>query len=230
MEIFLASQNTHKQQELSAIFSGHTIVLPSAVGIVFDPEETGNSFSENCLIKARTLFDLVKQPVIADDSGLCVDILSGAPGIYAARYAGKDFPRGKPGPKLSQETQNRLLIEEVNGHILSAADNTALSAGTDIRACRFVCALALYFGEDRFFLVQETMEGTLVEDISLARGKGGFGYDPVVIVRGTGKTAAELSPDKKNALSHRGKAARALAELSGFSVQGSGYAQNTKKT
>jgi XTP/dITP diphosphohydrolase len=213
MEIFLASQNTHKQQELSALFTGHTIILPS--GIVFDPEETGTSFSENCLIKARALFNLVKKPVIADDSGLCVDILSGAPGIYTSRYAGKDFPRGTPGSKPSQETQNRLLIEEVNGRILSAAGDTVLCANTDIRACRFVCALALYCGKERFFLVQETMEGTLVEDISHARGQGGFGYDPVVFVRGIGKTAAELSPDEKNAFSHRGKAARALSGIIG---------------
>jgi XTP/dITP diphosphohydrolase len=207
-EIFLASNNEHKHREFTELFPGFSIVLPKDRGIAFNPDETGTGFAENCLIKARALYEIVRQPVIADDSGLCVDILGGRPGIYTSRYAGKDFPRGNPASsvKLRQEEQNRLLLEEVQ----EAVERGTASAAHP-RACRFVCALAYCRGPEQFFLVQETMEGTLVRDF--ARGIGGFGYDPIVMVAGTGKTAAELTQEEKNTVSHRGKAARALALL-----------------
>jgi XTP/dITP diphosphohydrolase len=210
MEIFFASNNGHKRQELAPFFPGCALVMPAEKGAVFGVEETGKTFAENCLLKARSLYALVKAPVLADDSGLCVDILRGRPGIYTSRYAGKDFPQGIPGsPRPSQEEQNRLLIEEVN-EALSLDPAGEARAG---RSCRFVCALALYLGEERFLLVQEAMEGLLAETPEKARGSGGFGYDPIVIVKGAGKTAAELSREEKNRISHRGKAARTLAAL-----------------
>ncbi|MDR1786508.1 MAG: non-canonical purine NTP pyrophosphatase [Spirochaetaceae bacterium] len=210
MEIFLASNNAHKHRELAPFFPGAALVLPRDRGIPFGPEETGNTFGENCLLKARSLYALVKAPVLADDSGLCVDILGGAPGIYTSRYGGKDFPRGLPGgAKLPQEEQNRLLIEHVNEALRLNPDGAARWG----RSCRFVCALALYLGDDRFVLVQETMEGLLVETPEAARGAGGFGYDPVVVVQGLEKTAAELAPEEKKARSHRGRAARRLSEF-----------------
>ena len=95
MEIFLASGNKHKQKELASIFAQHTVLIPSDIGIDFDPEETGTTFVDNSVIKAHALWDIVHKPVIADDSGICVDILYGAPGIYSARYAGKDDPKGE---------------------------------------------------------------------------------------------------------------------------------------
>ena len=157
----------------------------------FAPEETGSTFLENALIKARALSDLVNahgttMPVIADDSGLCVDALGGRPGIYSARY-------GEGG---TVGTQTRLLLGELG-------DNPN-------RRARFVCAMVLLFRADRFFAVQETLEGEIVRE---ARGEGGFGYDPILHLPEFGRTVAELSEAEKNRISHRGKAGRAIAKL-----------------
>ena len=206
MKIYLASGNLHKKKEMSEIFCNHTISIPADDGIDFDPIEDGNSFMENSLIKAKALWEIVKQPVLADDSGICVDILDGVPGIYSARYAGKDMHQGRPdGKKIPQEEQNRLLIQEVKEAINE-------KKGTS-RTCRYVCAMTLYLGPDRFYTAQETMEGSIIEDISVSRGLGGFGYDPIVILKDTDKTIAELSAEEKNALSHRGKAGKVLNEV-----------------
>ena len=201
MKIYLATGNEHKKREMQRIFSDFEIVIPKDEGIDFDPEETGNSFFENSLIKAKSLFDVVKAPVIADDSGLCVDALGGEPGVYTSRYAGKDAMHGRSdGKKISQAEQNRLLIEQVN---------ETHSEG-DARSCHYVCSLTCYVGKDRFFNAQETMEGFLIDKIEDAAGCGGFGYDPIVIIKSYGKTVAELSDEQKDEISHRGKAARAL--------------------
>lgn len=193
MKMYLASGNAHKRDELARIFSDHSIVIPGDEGIAFDPEETGTSFLENSLIKARALYELVREPVIADDSGICVDALGGAPGIVSARYGSEN------GVKLDSAGRNRLLLERM--------------AGVTDRSCRFVCCMVLYRGPDRFSAVQETLEGILVS--GSGRGTGGFGYDPLVYVPEYGKTVAELSPAEKDACSHRGKAGRAIARLVG---------------
>jgi len=214
MTLYLASGNLHKKHEMQDICRPHTILIPADKGIAFNPEETGKSFFENSLIKARTLWEIIREPVLADDSGICVDILGGRPGIYSARYAGIEFPYGKPdGIGLPQEQKNKLLLDEVE-----KAEQSALLSGTSevkngTRSCRYVCAMVLYFGKDRFYCVQETMEGSLIEDISEERGKGGFGYDPIVFLSEYGKTVAELSDEEKNAVSHRGKAARKILQL-----------------
>lgn len=204
MRIYLASGNLHKKQEMSEIFHGHEIVIPADFGLDFDPDESGTTFLENSLIKAKALWEAVRQPVLADDSGICVDILDGIPGIHSARYAGRTMRSGRPdGRKLPQGERNRLLLDEV-------AEAVASGDKGGSRACRYVCAMTLYLGPDRFCSAQETMEGRLVEDISEARGAGGFGYDPIVILPGLGKTVAEISAEEKNSLSHRGKAGKVL--------------------
>ncbi|WP_428769800.1 non-canonical purine NTP pyrophosphatase [Treponema sp. HNW] len=209
MTLYLATGNLHKKKEMQEICRGHTILIPSDKGIDFNPIENGNGFFENALIKARALWEIVKEPVLADDSGICVDILGGAPGIYSARYAGSAFPKGRPdGTKIPQEEQNRLLLQAVN----EAADKAAQTS-CELRRCRYVCAMVLYLEKERFYCVQETFEGTLIEDIEQSRGKGGFGYDPIVFLSQHGKTVAELSDEEKNNMSHRGKAARKILQL-----------------
>jgi XTP/dITP diphosphohydrolase len=222
--VWFATGNTHKKQELSAIFTAAggpdvLIKIPAEGGIEnFDPEETGSTFLENSLIKARALHGLLRGrgscigyngPVIADDSGLCVDALGGRPGIYSARYAGRHTVRyggrygGRysgpgSGEKLSAGERNRLLLEELGDSVN--------------RGARFVCAMTLLFDEDRFFCVQETLEGEIVKP-GARRGGGGFGYDPILYIPALGRTVAELGEEEKNLVSHRGKAARITAKL-----------------
>ena len=195
MTIWFATGNAHKRAELAAILPGHAIKMPADAGIPFDPDETGSSFAENALIKARELHRLIAaagfpDPVIADDSGLCVDALGGRPGIHSARYGGDGSH------KLADRDRNALLLGELGDR--------------PNRSARFVCAMALLFAGDRFFLVQETLEGEL---IAAERGQGGFGYDPILFIPSLGRTVAELSGEEKNRISHRGKAGRALAAL-----------------
>lgn len=213
MKIYLATGNKHKRKEMAELLPEHEIVIPSDEGIDFDPEETGTTFFENSIIKAKALYDIVHAPVIADDSGICVDILNGRPGIYSSRYAGPDFPKGKPdGSKISQEEQNIFLIEEVN----NALKNTKVDSSKFLhgpRSCHYTCAFVLYLGNDRLYIVQETFEGTIIEDISLQAGDGGFGYDPIVFLPEKNKTVAEITSDEKNAISHRGKAVSALKNV-----------------
>lgn len=190
MKFWLATNNEHKKRELEAIFSGHTLVTPGSVGLVFDPEESGSTFLENTLIKARALYDLVHEPVLADDSGLCIDALDGRPGIYSARYGSTN------GKKLESWERNELLLKE-----MEQITN---------RKARFICSMVLLFSHDRFFVVQETLEGEIIRE---SRGSGGFGYDPILYIPEQGCTVAELSEDAKNRISHRGKAGRAVAQL-----------------
>jgi XTP/dITP diphosphohydrolase len=204
--VWLASGNVHKQQELAAVLTGHSVLIPANAGISdFDPDEGGSSFAENALIKAKALYAHPAFPgsgmILADDSGLCVDALDGRPGIFSARYGSAD------GKKTGAAERNALLLEEVNAAI------TGGKAGTQSRACRFVCAMVLLYSPYRFRVVQETLEGVLVPDIKAARGSGGFGYDPIVFLPEFGRTVAELSEEEKNRISHRGKAAAAIAKL-----------------
>ena len=207
MTIWFASGNTHKKKELSEILSaatpgntGFDLKIPSDAGLAFDPDETGNTFFENALIKAKALYRLLceknvirhGEPVIADDSGICVDALDGRPGIYSARY-------GMTGTKLSDSERNTLLLSELG-------DNP-------LRTACFVCAMVLYYGPNRFFSAQESLEGEMVRNADSARGSGGFGYDPVLYIPELGRTVAELDAEEKNRLSHRGKAGRAIANI-----------------
>ncbi len=190
MTFWLATNNEHKKRELEAIFSGFTLRTPGSAGLMFDPDETGHSFIENTLLKARALYDLVHEPVIADDSGLCVDALGGRPGIYSARYGSVN------GKKLESWERNERLLKE-----LEHEGN---------RKARFVCSMVALLSHDHFYVVQETLEGEIIRE---SRGTGGFGYDPILYLPDRGCTVAELSEEEKNRISHRGKAGRALARI-----------------
>ena len=213
MKIYLATSNQNKKREIQEIFSQHEIRTPADDGIEFDPEETGTTFYENSLIKAKALYEIVKCPVIADDSGICVDALNGAPGIYSSRYAGPEFMKGKPdGSKISQEEQNLHLINQLNEAIKQKnLPNMPYLNGE--RSCHYTCAMVLYLGPDRLFVAQETFEGTLIDSIKKQAGNGGFGYDPIVFLPQQNKTIAQLTADEKHAISHRGKAVRALQKI-----------------
>ena len=210
MKIYLATNNQHKKKEMCELLPEHTVLTPADEGINCNPDETGSTFYENSLIKAKALYEIVKSPVIADDSGICVDALGGAPGIYSSRYAGPDFMQGKPdGSKISQEEQNILLINQLN----DALKNENLPSASYLhgeRSCHYTCAMVLYCGYDRLFVAQETFEGILIKDINEQAGNGGFGYDPIVFLPEYQKTVAQISADEKNAISHRGKAVKAL--------------------
>jgi len=213
MTIWFATGNGRKKEELSAILQTGGVdcrlLVPKDAGLDFDPEETGNSFCENALLKAGVLYAMLDKirpplfspgdPVIADDSGICVDALGGRPGIYSARYAGREKRETVNSKKLGAAERNALLLEE-----LGDAQN---------RKARFVCAMVLMYSPDRFFVSQETMEGEIVKDIRHAGGTKGFGYDPVLFIPELGRTVAELSEEEKNARSHRGKAAKTIAGI-----------------
>jgi XTP/dITP diphosphohydrolase len=196
--ILFASGNRHKAEEAAAIFSragvAGVVKLPEDFGLMFDPVEDGETFLENALIKARTLYRLLKGAaddfwgILADDSGLCVDALNGRPGIYSARYGERD------GKKITANDRNMLLLDE-----LRDAQN---------RRARFVCSAVLLFDENRFVTAQETVEGEIAFE---ERGTGGFGYDPVFLLPEWGLTIAELPDDEKHRISHRGRAFRAIA-------------------
>jgi XTP/dITP diphosphohydrolase len=193
MNIWFATNNSHKKNELNSILN-IDLKIPCEEGLSFNPEETGMSFIDNALIKARELQKLTgsNEPVIADDSGLCVDALDGRPGVLSARYG---FEKEN---KLTSTLQNIMLLEELGN--------------SPKRSARFVCAMVLFFNNDRFFIVQETLEGEIVKDGGL-KGEGGFGYDPVFLIPSLGRTLAELSEEEKNSLSHRGKAGKHIAGL-----------------
>jgi XTP/dITP diphosphohydrolase len=201
MTIWLASGNAHKKKEIAAILPSHTIKIPKDANIDFDPDETGSTFSENAMIKARALFDIVKEPVIADDSGICVEALDGRPGIYSARYGSIDLYGSENGKKLDDAERNALLIQELANSELGNHQN---------RKAHFVCAMVLLINPDRFFIVQETLEGELIQS---EKGSGGFGYDPILFIPEKGKTVAELSDEEKNEISHRGKAGKLIGEI-----------------
>ena len=210
MKIYLATGNKNKKREMVELLPDHEIVIPSDENIEFDPDETGTTFYENSLIKAKALYDIVHYPVIADDSGICVDALGGSPGIYSSRYAGPDFMQGKPdGTKISQEEQNIFIIQQTND-IIKSGNLPQMPYLNGPRSCHYTCAMVLYAGPDRLFVAQETFEGALIEDIKNQAGTGGFGYDPIVFLPQYNKTVAQLTADEKNAISHRGKAVRAI--------------------
>ncbi len=213
MKIYLATGNKNKKREMSEILSDHKIVTPDDEGIAFNPVENGTTFYENSIIKAKDLFSKVHCPVIADDSGICVDALGGIPGIYSSRYGGPDFPKGKTdGSKTPQDLQNRFLIESLN-KVLDSGKTDYSNFLNGPRSAHYTCAMVLYLGADRVFVAEETMEGTIVNRIEDSAGSGGFGYDPIFFLPQYQKTAAQLSAEEKNAISHRGKATRALVSL-----------------
>ena len=184
MKFVLASHNRKKLAEMQEILRelGVEVVLQSDVGLDLEPEENGVTFAENAAIKAMAVMQASGLPAIADDSGLCVDALNGAPGIFAARYGGVD----------SDQARYRLLLENLRG------------AGA--RTAHFHTAIVCCFPNgDRLDAAGDCF-GTIAY---APQGDGGFGYDPVFVVEG-GKTFAELTAKEKDAVSHRGAALRKL--------------------
>ena len=185
MKLVLASKNQKKLTEMEEILShlGVEVCLQSEVGVDVDVEETGTTFEENSLLKAKAVMEASGLPAIADDSGLCVDALGGAPGVYSARYGG---------PGLDDVGRYRLLLENMKGQP---------------RAARFVSVITCCFPNGDVLTARGECPGTIA---FAPMGEGGFGYAPVFFVPGRKKTFAQLTPEDKNAISHRGKALEAF--------------------
>ena len=199
--IVLATRNAKKITELEHILqaAGLTdveLVGPELYASLPDIPETGLTFAENSLIKARAVAAATNLPAIADDSGLCVDALNGMPGVLSARWSGRfgDLPTG-PGRDLS----NLHLVLDQLGDVPD-----------EHLAANFTCAAALALPDGTEHVVDGIMPGHLIRT---PRGANGFGYDPIFVPEGHTRTAAELTPDEKNAISHRGRAFRALVPL-----------------
>ncbi|TEX51235.1 MAG: non-canonical purine NTP pyrophosphatase, RdgB/HAM1 family [Actinomycetales bacterium mxb001] len=191
--IVLATRNAHKVSELQRILSaaGLAVDLVGLEDFPGAPEvaETESSFAGNALLKARAIADFTGLPAIADDSGLCVDALNGMPGIYSARWAGR-------------HGDDRANLELVLGQMADVPDTR--------RGAQFVCAAAWVVPGESEHVIEGVLEGSLAR---APRGSHGFGYDPIFVPRGYVLTTAELRPEEKDAISHRGQAFRSLAQF-----------------
>ena len=188
--VVLASRNEAKVRELARILGG-SVPLTGLDSFPGAPEvpETGATFEENALLKARAIAAFTRLPAVADDSGLCVDALNGMPGVLSARWAGK-------------HGDDQANLDLVLAQLADVPDERL--------AARFVCAAALVVpaaGQATEWVVTGQVEGHLIR---VPRGTGGFGYDPIFLPDGFSQTTAEMSPEDKDAISHRGKAFRAL--------------------
>ncbi|MGU3473056.1 RdgB/HAM1 family non-canonical purine NTP pyrophosphatase [Paenibacillus sp. D51F] len=203
--VVVATGNPGKVKEFAHAFASLGLEVRSLKDYEGMPEivEDGDSFAANARIKAGQIGRLLGIPVLADDSGLCVDALGGAPGIYSARYAG-------PGA-ADADNNAKLLAELASAGADVPGDEMLRPEGARLlSAARFKCALALYVpSEDRFIESEGAMEGYVIDS---PRGSGGFGYDPLLWVPALRRTAAELSMEEKQAASHRGAALRSLLE------------------
>lgn len=196
MKIIFATGNEHKMVEIRMILQdlGMEIISMKEAGINIDIVEDGKSFEENAMIKASAIAGLLEVKamdaiVLADDSGLEIDYLNKEPGIYSARYAGTD---------TSYDIKNSLLLSRMKG------------VPDEKRTARFVCAIAAVFPDGQREVVRGTMEGRVAYE---SAGVNGFGYDPIFYLPEYGCTSAELSPEKKNELSHRGRGLRMMREI-----------------
>ena len=180
----IATGNQDKVREIKAMLEGLPLRVLSMKerGIVLEVEESGSSFCENAVLKARAIHEITGGFVMADDSGLAVDALGGEPGIYSARFMGEDADY----PTKIEELWRRLK-----------------DVPREARTARFVCAIALYCPDGSLFTTEAVMEGLIHDEIA---GANGFGYDPVLFLPEYGLTAAQISPEEKNRISHRGKA------------------------
>ncbi len=188
MKLVLASQNKKKLAEMNDILShlGVEVCSEAEAGVDLEVEETGTTFEENSLLKARAVMEASHLPAIADDSGLCVDCLNGAPGVYSARYGGEG---------LSDEARYRLLLENMRGQMT--------------RTARFVSVITCCFPNGDVLTARGECPGTIAY---APMGEGGFGYDPVFFVPELKRTFAQLSAEEKNAISHRGTALKLFRE------------------
>ena len=186
MKLVLASSNAHKLEEIRAILTefGIEVISQGSIGLEIEPEETGTTFEENSYIKAKTIMDACGLPTIADDSGLMVDALNGAPGVYSARYGG-----ARSGMELLLENMRNVPDEKRTAH--------------------FVSVITLLTPDGEKIIVRGECEGMILRE---ARGSDGFGYDPVFFVPEKGCTFAQMPPEEKNRISHRARALSALAD------------------
>ena len=188
-EIVVASTNQGKIKEIKAMLNEIGIEVYSIQDVFekeIDIEETGQTFQENALLKAQTICNMINKPTLADDSGLEVDALDGAPGIYSARFMGHD---------TSYDIKNQYIIDAVKGKE---------------RGARFVCAMALCIPHEDPILIEEYFDGEIYDHIE---GENGFGYDPIFYVPELHKTSASLTLAEKNQYSHRAKALRKLYQI-----------------
>ena len=188
MTLVAATGNAHKLQEIRAILSDFTVISEKEVGFSGDVEETGETFLENALIKARAVSEKTGLPAIADDSGICAEALRGAPGVHSARYASED------GHNSSDEDNRALLLKNL--------------AGEKNRRAWFTSAVAVVFPDGREVTAEGHTYGHILEKET---GEGGFGYDCLFFSDDLQKSFGEASPAEKNAVSHRGRALEALA-------------------
>lgn len=189
-KIILATGNENKVREIRQIMEGCGIEIISMkeAGVFEDITEDGTTFEENAVIKAKTIAAKAGMLTLADDSGLEIDFLDKAPGIYSARFMGENTPYSE---------KNSAILDKLSG------------VPDEKRTARFVCAVAAVWPDGKYETVRATMEGIIAHK---AAGENGFGYDPIFFLPEKGCTSAELSPEEKNAISHRGKAFRMMRE------------------
>ena len=187
MRFVLATHNPGKLREMGEILKdfGIEVVSPRDLGITVDVEEPGTTFAENAMLKAKAICKEANLPAIADDSGLCVDALGGAPGVYSARYGGEG---------LDDKGRYMLLLSSLRG--------------APTRAAHFACAVACAFPNGDTLTADGRCDGSIAY---APLGEGGFGYDPVFLLPGTGKTFGQLTQEEKSAVSHRGRALKDFA-------------------
>ena len=182
MKYVLATHNPGKLKEMGAILArfGVEVVSPKDLGLTVEVEETGATFAENAMLKAKAICAAAKLPAIADDSGLCVDALNGGPGVYSARYGGEG---------LDDKGRYMLLLNNMRGQTT--------------RAAHFACAIACAFPNGDTLTAEGRCDGTIA---FAPMGEGGFGYDPVFFVPEKAKTFGQLTAEEKSTISHRGRA------------------------
>ncbi|HET6908428.1 MAG TPA: RdgB/HAM1 family non-canonical purine NTP pyrophosphatase [Mycobacteriales bacterium] len=189
MRVVLATRNRHKIDELRRILASYDVELLSLddVGVTGEVVESGATFADNALLKARAAALASGLPAVADDSGLSVDALNGMPGVLSVYWAGR---------ARDDAANLRLVLEQIE------------DVPDERRGAAFVCAAAAVTPDGREVVVEGRCEGSLIR---APRGEAGFGYDPIFVPVGERRTTAEMSPEEKDAISHRGKAFRALA-------------------
>ena len=189
--MIFATGNENKMKEIREILGALPLEILSMkeAGVSADIVEDGKTFEENALIKARAICKLAGEMVLADDSGLEIDYLNKEPGIYSARYMGED---------TSYHINNKSLIDRLEG------------VPDEKRTARFVCAIAAVFPDGKELVVRGTVEGIIGYE---EKGENGFGYDPIFYLPERGCTTAELPPEEKNSISHRGNALRLMKDL-----------------
>ena len=189
MKLIIASNNAHKLTEMKAILSPFFDDVQSMreAGIEHETVEDGTTFMENAAKKARELAEISGHAAIADDSGICVDALDGAPGIYSARFSGVHG---------DDKANNRLLLQKLQG--------------VENRAAHYTCAIALCWPDGKMLTAEDYFYGEIGQE---EKGTNGFGYDPLFFLPEYGCTSAQISPEEKNRISHRGKALRKLVGL-----------------